>query len=63
MNPIYVVIYVMVAVLVGLCGRLRRMGFLGSFLLALVVSPPLALLFLYLTTEVHPLPPAGRRCC
>jgi len=62
-NPIYVVIYVMVAVLVGLCGRHRRMGFLGSFVLSLVISPPLALLFLYLTTEVRPIPPAGRRWC
>lgn len=60
MTAVYVIVYLAVALLVGLCGRHRRMGYLGSLLLAVTITPPLALLFLYLT-EARPVPPAGRR--
>ena len=44
-------LYVLLAVLVGLCGRHRRVGFLGFLLMAVLITPPLALLLLYLTKE------------
>lgn len=59
MQAIVVIIYVVLAVLVGLCGRRRRMGFVGFFLLSIVVTPVLALLFLYVSQE-RPRPSALR---
>ena len=41
--------YLVFCVLVGLCGSQRRMGFTGTFLLSLVVTPVLALLILLVT--------------
>ena len=38
--------YLMFSVLVGLCGSQRRMGFTGTFLLSLVITPVLALVLL-----------------
>ncbi len=35
--------YLIFSVLVGLCGSQRRMGFTGTFLLSLVITPILAL--------------------
>jgi len=46
---IYAAVYLVLAVLVGLCGRRRRMGFVGFLILSLLITPPLALLFVYLT--------------
>jgi len=57
----YVGIYVLVALLVGLCGRHRRMGFVGILVLALLITPPIALLLLYLMQETPPpISPARR---
>jgi hypothetical protein len=36
-------------VLTGLCGMNRRMGFIGTFLLSLLVTPVIVLLVLLLT--------------
>jgi hypothetical protein len=36
-------------VLTGLCGTQRRMGFFGTFLLSLVLTPVIVLLLLILT--------------
>jgi hypothetical protein len=44
-----VFIYVIFCVLTGLCGVHRRMGFFGTFLLALVLTPLLVLPFLFIT--------------
>ena len=41
--------YLVFCVLVGLCGSQRRMGFTGTFLLSLVITPVLALLVLLVT--------------
>lgn len=41
--------YLMFSVLVGLCGSQRRMGFTGTFLLSLVITPVLALVLLLVT--------------
>jgi uncharacterized membrane protein len=50
MTPVIaVVLYVAFALLVGLCGSQRRMGFFGTFLISLVVTPVVAVLVLILT--------------
>lgn len=41
--------YIVFALLVGLCGSQRRMGFTGTFLLSLVVTPAIALVVLLIT--------------
>jgi hypothetical protein len=41
--------YIIFCVLTGLCGVNRRMGFLGTFLLALVTTPLVVLPVLLLT--------------
>ena len=43
------IVYLLFAILVGLCGSQRRMGFTGTFLLSLAITPVLALLILLLT--------------
>ncbi|HML08067.1 MAG TPA: hypothetical protein VK430_08085 [Xanthobacteraceae bacterium] len=43
------IVYIILCVLTGLCGVNRRMGFLGTFLLALVVTPLLVLPVLFIT--------------
>jgi len=43
------IVYLMFSILVGLCGSQRRMGFTGTFLLSLVITPVLALLLLLVT--------------
>jgi NADH:ubiquinone oxidoreductase subunit 6 (subunit J) len=43
------VAYLFFAVLVGLCGSQRRMGFTGTFLLSLAITPVIALVVLLIT--------------
>jgi hypothetical protein len=43
------IVYLIFSILVGLCGTQRRMGFTGTFLLSLVITPVLALLVLLVT--------------
>jgi hypothetical protein len=43
------IVYLIFSVLVGLCGSQRRMGFTGTFLLSLAITPILALLVLLVT--------------
>jgi hypothetical protein len=43
------IIYVAFCILTGLCGIDRRMGFIGTFLLALVTTPLVVLPLLLLT--------------
>lgn len=54
MTFVYAAAYVLVAIFVGLCGRHRRMGFVGSLLFALVLTPPIGLFLLYLFQEDVP---------
>ena len=41
--------YVIFCILVGLCGSQRRMGFTGTFLLSLFITPILALALILIT--------------
>jgi hypothetical protein len=43
------IVYIVFCLLTGLCGIERRMGFSGTFLLALVITPLLVLPLLLLT--------------
>jgi hypothetical protein len=43
------VVYIIFCVLTGLCGSVRRMGFFGTFVLALVTTPLVVLPVLLLT--------------
>lgn len=43
------IIYIIFCVLTGLCGSQRRMGFFGTFLIALVTTPLVVLPVLLLT--------------
>jgi hypothetical protein len=43
------VVYVVFSVLVGFCGSQRRIGFTGSFILSLLITPVLALIVLLIT--------------
>jgi len=43
------IVYIIFCVLTGLCGVGRRMGFLGTFILALVTTPLLVLPVLLIT--------------
>jgi hypothetical protein len=43
------IFYILFCVLTGLCGSQRRLGFLGTFLLSLVVTPVVVLIVLLLT--------------
>jgi peptidoglycan/LPS O-acetylase OafA/YrhL len=43
------IFYIIFCVLTGLCGAYRRMGFFGTFLIALFVTPVVVLLVLLMT--------------
>ncbi len=52
MNPaiaLATVFYVVLCLLVGLCGHYRRIGFLPAAILAALLTPPLMLVLLWLT--------------
>jgi hypothetical protein len=55
-NPFFWVAYVALAFGVALLGHGRRIGVLGFFILALLLTPPLILLVLIVT---RPKPPRG----
>ena len=48
-QTILIVLYIVFAVLAGLCGSQRRLGFFGTFLISLVITPVVMLLILILT--------------
>jgi hypothetical protein len=48
------ILYVATAILVGMYGRDRRIGFLGCFLFSLLLTPPLFFLLLILTAPRTP---------
>ena len=43
------IVYIILCVLTGLCGSQRRMGFFGTFILALILTPVVMLPVLLLT--------------
>jgi hypothetical protein len=48
-DPIFWFIYLATSLLVGILGHGRRIGILGFFILALLLSPPIILLILIVT--------------
>lgn len=48
-QPIALILYVVFCILVGICGSQRRMGFIGTFILSLILTPVLMLIILLLT--------------
>jgi uncharacterized membrane protein len=46
---VVVIIYVVFCILTGLCGSHRRMGFFGTFLMSLFLTPIVMLIVLKLT--------------
>jgi hypothetical protein len=52
--------YLVFCILVGLCGSQRRMGFTGTFLLSLVITPVLALVVLLITGPSRRMQPERR---
>jgi hypothetical protein len=49
-----VVTYLVFCLLVGLCGTQRRLGFFGTFLASIAVTPVVALLVLIFTAPAKP---------
>ena len=43
------ILYVVFCILVGLCGSQRRMGFIGTFIISLFLTPLVVLIVLLLT--------------
>jgi uncharacterized membrane protein len=52
-QSIAIVLYVVFCLLAGICGSYRRMGFFGTFLLSLVITPVVMLLVLILTAPLQ----------
>jgi hypothetical protein len=52
-QTLIIIIYLVFCLLAGLCGIHRRMGFFGTFLISLVVTPVVVLLVLILTAPSH----------
>ena len=48
-QTIAVIIYILFCLLAGLCGSHRRLGFFGTFIISIVLTPVLVLLVLILT--------------
>ena len=44
-----IIAYIVFCILVGLCGSQRRMGFTGTFILSLLITPLIVLIVLLLT--------------
>jgi|TARA_B100000965_G_scaffold399244_1_gene418820 hypothetical protein len=55
------IIYVVMSVMVGLCGAGRKPGFVVSFLLSILLTPFVVLLVLYATRPREPAPPVVAR--
>jgi len=59
MIGVAVVLYVVFSILTGLCGSKRRLGFIGTFIFSLLLTPLVVLVVLMLTgpskeVECHP---------
>jgi hypothetical protein len=54
--PFYVAAYLVLSVLVGLCGRHRRIGFVGFLIVSLLLTPAVGLLVVYCTAQTRPRP-------
>jgi uncharacterized membrane protein len=52
-EAIFIVAYLVFCLLVGLCGSQRRMGFFGTFIVSIFITPVLMLLILIFTAPSH----------
>lgn len=52
--PIFIVLYVLLSLVVAVVGRSRMMGFFGSLLFSLVLTPIVMVVILLLTAPRHP---------
>jgi hypothetical protein len=43
------ILYIVFCILVGICGSQRRMGFTGTFILSMLVTPVIVLIVLLIT--------------
>jgi hypothetical protein len=48
-HSVGLILYIVFAILVGICGSRRRMGFLGTFIVSLIFTPIIVLIVLLLT--------------
>jgi len=48
-QPLVLISYIVFCILVGICGSQRRMGFLGTFIVSLFLTPVIVLIVLLLT--------------
>jgi hypothetical protein len=53
MGAAVILAYITVCLLTGFCGTNRRMGFWGTFFLALIVTPLIALPVLFITAPAR----------
>jgi len=49
-----IVLYVLAAALAGFAGRNRRIGFIGFFILSLLVTPIIGILIVFLSAPTTP---------
>ena len=54
MTPPLIIAYVLGSLAVGLAGRRRRIGFVGFMIVSLLITPPLALLVLWVSAPAAP---------
>lgn len=47
------IVYIIACILTGMCGSRRRMGFIGTFLFALLTTPLVVLPVLLLTSQAR----------
>jgi hypothetical protein len=51
--PVLIILYIICCLLTGYVGRYRRLGYLGTFVLSLLITPVLMLLILGMTGPSH----------
>lgn len=57
---LFIIGYSLLCVMVGVCGRYRRSGFLLSAVLAAILTPPVMMVALYLLAPRSPTPQRSR---
>ena len=48
-----IIIYLIFCLLTGLCGTQRRLGFFGTFLISIIITPVVMLLVLIFTAPIR----------
>jgi hypothetical protein len=60
-HAVIVIIYIVFCLLTALCGTQRRLGFFGTFIVSLLITPVVMLLVLILTAPSGGQPQRDRR--